>query len=141
MDASSQDPAPRSWSARVLVPIALVATVAAALLIVVGTLGSDDPDDASTETTTAEQPTGCPDNPMADAAVENGFYVIKPGENLSTVVERTCVEIEEIETLNPELDPQLLPVGACVNLEPEGCKAAAATPAPAAATTTTTSPY
>lgn len=102
-----------------LAPVALVVTAAAALLIVVGTIdGGDETDETDEPAETAE----C--NPKADAAVENGFYLIKPGENLSTVVDRTCMEIEEITELNPELDPQLLPVGACVNLQPDGCEAA-----------------
>jgi hypothetical protein len=129
MDASSPERGPRSWTARVLVPIALAATIAAALLIVVGSLSGDEEDEPESRTTSAETE-GC--NPKADAAVENGFYVIKPGENLSTVVDRTCMDIEEITELNPDLDPQLLPVGACVNLRPDGCEAAASPTAAAA---------
>jgi hypothetical protein len=139
MDAPSRERGPRSWSVRVLAPVALVLTAAATLLIVVGTLGDGDDDDSGEPTTTSVESEGCPDNPKADAAVENGFYVIKPGENLSTVVERTCMEIEEITELNPELDPQLLPVGACVDLRPDGCEGAGS-PAPGTTTDETLPP-
>jgi hypothetical protein len=132
MEPTSPERGPRSWTARVLAPIALVATVAAAALIVAGSLG-DDGDEGPADAGTTVESEGC--NPKADAALENGFYVIKPGENLNTVGERTCMEIEEVEELNPELDPQLLPVGACVNLRPDGCEAAA-TPVPSAAART-----
>jgi hypothetical protein len=97
MEATGRDQEPRSWTLRVLAPVALVATVSKGC-------GADPP------------------NPPADAAIENGFYVIKVGETLQTVSERTCVPGERLERLNPELDPLQLPVGACVNLRRDACE-------------------
>ena len=127
MDASGRERRPSNGIARVLAPTALAITAVAAIAIAIGSLGGDSGSDGGATTTQAESGE-C--NPKADAALENGFYVIKPGESLTTVAERTCMDSDEIETLNPNLDPQALPVGACVNLESDGCQNAAA---PAAA--------
>ncbi len=124
MEASGRDQEPRSWTLRVLAPVALVATVCVLIIVIAGSLGDSDSDETSSSpTTTAGK--GCsadPPNPPADAAVEAGFYIIKVGETLGTVSERTCVAGAELERLNPDLDPLQLPVNACVNLKPDGCK-------------------
>ncbi len=39
------------------------------------------------------------------------YYVVKRGDTLSGIVERTGITIEQLERLNPVLDPQALPVG------------------------------
>ena len=124
MEATGRDQEPRSWTLRVLAPVALVATVCVLIIVIAGTLGdSDSGDESSTSSSTTRSAKGCAaGNPPADAAIENGFYIIKAGENLGTVTDRTCVQGSELERLNPDLDPLQLPVGACVNLEPDGCE-------------------
>ncbi len=42
--------------------------------------------------------------------------MIEPGEDLSIVADRTCIPIDELIELNPNLDPQLIQVGSCVDL-------------------------
>jgi hypothetical protein len=113
---------PASWTARIIAPIALAVAAAAIVLIVAGTLDSSDEDKSSTRETTAS--TGCA--VAAEKAVKEGSYVIKAGENLTTVQEKTCVSEDELLELNPNLDPQLIPTRGCVNLEPGGCKKRAA---------------
>lgn len=124
MEATGQDQEPRSWTLRVLAPVALIATVCVLIVVIAGSLGDSDSDGRETTKATTEAVRGCPDNPPADAALENGYYIIKAGENLGTVTERTCVRGAQLERLNPELDPLQLPVGACVNLRPDGCEKA-----------------
>jgi hypothetical protein len=124
MQATGRDQEPRSWTLRVLAPVALVATVCVLIIVVVGSLGDSDSDGGETTEPTTTAAKGCdadPPNPPADAAIENGFYVIKVGETLQTVSERTCVSGERLEQLNPELDPLQLPVGACVNQRRDAC--------------------
>jgi hypothetical protein len=127
MEARGRDQEPRSWTLRVLAPVALVATVCVLIIVVVASLGDSDSDGEETAPTTTTTAKGCdadPPNPPADAAVENGFYIIKVGETLGTVTDRTCVQGSMLERLNPELDPLQLPVGACVNLRPDACEEA-----------------
>jgi len=120
----SQQRRPANWTARVLAPLALAVAAGAVVILVAGSLddsgqrgkrGGGDGRAALTE--------GC--NPDAEGAVENGYYVIEPGEDLSVVADRTCIPIDEIEELNPNLDPQLIQVGSCVDLVVDGCKALA----------------
>jgi hypothetical protein len=121
MEASRRDLEPRSWTLRVLAPLAIVATLGVLVIVIAGSIGDSGPGEKSTSTTTTAGK-GCPSNPPADAALEAGYYVIKVGENLGTVTERTCIQGSKLERLNPDLDPLGLQVGACVNLKPEGCK-------------------
>ena len=97
----------------------LVVVAGAIILIVSGSLGGDDSDG---EGTNGASGNGC--NPPADAAVEAGFYVVKPAEDLNVVGDRTCMSVERLLKLNPELDPQTIPVGACVSLRRDGCEEA-----------------
>ncbi|MFL5871461.1 MAG: hypothetical protein ACJ75R_10290 [Solirubrobacterales bacterium] len=123
MEASRGDQEPRSWTLRVLAPLAIVATAAVLIAVVAGSLSkSDSGSETSSSSTSTTAGKGCgadPPNPPADAAVQAGYYVIKVGETLETVTERTCVPGSELERLNPDLDPLELPVGACVNLDPK----------------------
>lgn len=124
MEASRGDQEPRSWTLRVLAPLALVATAAVLIAIIAGSLsdsGSDGKSSSSSTSTGAGK--GCTaGNPPADAALDAGYYIIKAGETFGTVTERTCIQGSRLEQLNPELDPLQLQVGACVNLKPDGCK-------------------
>jgi hypothetical protein len=120
MQDSRPDRRPRSWTARILAPIALIATGLVVLLVVVGSLdGTDDSGGDRGERETD----GC--TPAAEQAVENGYYVLDEGENLTDVATKTCVDIERIEKLNPDLDPLALPALGCVDLVKDGCKALA----------------
>jgi hypothetical protein len=113
---------PASWTARILAPLALLIAVAAIVLVVTGSLDSSDDDDRGGDRR-AEVTSGC--QPDAENAVEDGYYVIEVGEDLSVVADRTCIPIERLMRLNENLDPQLIQVGSCVDLRFEGCKALA----------------
>lgn len=117
MEASGHEQEPRSWTARVLAPVALVAVVAAAFLIINGSV-DDDEDGGGGGGADSEI---C--NAPADQALKDGFYIIKPDEpGLSAVADRTCMTVEQLSELNPNLDPQQIGVGQCINLRPEGCE-------------------
>jgi hypothetical protein len=123
MEASRRDSEPRSWTLRVLAPLAIIATLGVLVIVIAGSLSDSDSDGKSTSSSTTSSAKGCAaGNPPADAAIEAGFYIIKSGENLGTVTDRTCIQGSKIERLNPELDPLQLQVGACVYLKPVGCK-------------------
>lgn len=107
-----------------IAPVALIATVLVAFLIVRGATDDNDGESKKSERpTTSTTASGCPSGAPADEqAVKDGYYVLEAGENLSTVAERTCIPVDEIERLNPDLDAQSLPVGGCVDLVADGCK-------------------
>jgi hypothetical protein len=111
----------------VLAPLALIATALVAFLIIRAAVDDSDQGSSKAErTTTSTATASCPSGEPPDAeAVKNGYYVLQAGENLSTVAEKTCISVDQIEELNPNLDTQSLPVGGCVDLVVDGCKALA----------------
>lgn len=123
-ERGSQDGRPSNWTARILAPLALLIVAGAIILLITGTLDGDDGNgrDRGERDRTASTE-GC--HPEAESAVENGYFVIEPGEDLSIVADRTCIPIDELTELNPNLDPQLIQVGSCVDLVVDGCKALA----------------
>jgi LysM repeat protein len=43
-------------------------------------------------------------------------YIVKPGDTLSTIAEKVHVPVEELQRLNPGIDPQALGSGARVKI-------------------------
>jgi hypothetical protein len=123
MPAWSEDPKPTSWTARVLAPLLLIAVAAAIVLVISGTLSSDDDDSGSTRSNVETADTGC--EPDADQAVKDGFYVVKEGDNFTTIAAKTCIAVQRLQELNPNLDSFGLQPQNCVDLVPDGCKALA----------------
>jgi hypothetical protein len=119
-----EDGRPSNWTARILAPLALLIVAGTVLVLVTGNLDGDDGRRGDREDRDQSASTeGC--QPDAESALENGYFVIEPGEDLSVVADRTCIPIDELIELNPNLDPQLIQVGSCVDLVPDGCKALA----------------
>lgn len=114
-----QDSGPSSWTARIFAPLALLMVAGAIVLLVAGNLGGPG-DRKKDEREQSATTSGC--RADAEGAVENGYYVIEPGEDLSIVADRTCTPVERLIELNPNLDPQLIQVGSCVDLVTDGCK-------------------
>lgn len=48
--------------------------------------------------------------------LERGFYVVEPGDTLVGIARKTRIDEDELEELNPELDPQLLISGQRIKL-------------------------
>lgn len=122
MDVSGREPEPRSWTARVLVWTALGVVVALVYLILSGEIGGIGEDSGDGKRTAVSEEDEC--NPPADNALKLGYYILKPGEpGLSQVAVRTCMTEEELSRLNPEINPQAIPAGQCINLRRDGCEA------------------
>ncbi len=124
MPGPNEDRKPTSWTARVLAPVVLVIVAAAIALVISGSLsdGDDDSRGSKQEATT----TDC--NPDADQAVEDGYYVVQADDvqGLSGIADKTCIPVETLIELNPNLDPQALQAENCVDLVVDGCKELAA---------------
>jgi LysM repeat protein len=99
---------------RLAAPIALV-VVAIAFLFVLASSGTDggDGDKASqtTERTSTERAAKKKAAPRRAAT-----YTVKTGDTLGAIAEKTGVDVEELQTLNPELDPQALVSGQKIKL-------------------------
>jgi len=121
----SRERRPSNWTARILAPTALVVVALVVITMIATSLGSDDSGDAGadggakrTSTTTS----GC--SPAADQAVKDGYYVVQTEDvqGLSGIADKTCISVDRLVKLNPNLDPQLLQVSNCIDLVPDGCK-------------------
>jgi LysM repeat protein len=105
--------------ARLLAPLALIAVAVAVLAIVMGSgvTGDDSSSDsagardlpAATDTTT-KTTTG----PKRKKTPKT--YTIKANDTLSGIGERFGLTVDELQTLNPELDPQGLVAGQKIKL-------------------------
>ena len=122
MERSSGKNGPASWTARVLAPLALVTIALVVVIVVSGALDGSEESGGRPERQ-ARTP-GCTPSEEGRRDLDNGYAVLDAGENLTTVAEATCKSPERLIELNPNLDPQLLPVSGCVDLRPDGCKAA-----------------
>lgn len=121
MEGREPDGRPANWTARVFAAVALLGTAA----VIVAVVGASVDDSDSGRERPERDPSAKACRPAAAQAVDNGYYVLEPGEDLSVVATKTCTETEELIKLNPDLDPQQLPISACIDLVPDGCKALA----------------
>ena len=100
-------------SARLLAPVALFVVGIAFLLVLVSSATDSDDGDRASETsprTTTTQAKRKPATPRATT------YTVKTGDTLGAIAEKTGLDVEELQVLNPELDPQALVSGQKIKL-------------------------
>lgn len=90
--------------ARFLVPLALVVALVG-VVVVVQASRPDNDDTAQTTSTVKSRPRRGVRRPARRS------YVVKAGDNLTVIAERTGVTVDVIQRLNPDLDAQALRVG------------------------------
>lgn len=98
-----------SITARILASLALVGAVAAVLVVVSSETGGD----GATRTPAAGQGRNADATPGENGGRQNRFagarvYEVQEGDSLTAIAEQTGVQIETIEALNPDVDPQAL---------------------------------
>jgi LysM repeat protein len=93
--------------ARFLAPAALIASFIALIVVLSSGGGEDEPEPERSRPTrtTATAPARRP------PARRPRFYTVKPGDILSTIAGQTGVSEQQIEELNPNVDPQALVPG------------------------------
>jgi LysM repeat protein len=105
---------PRRSAARLIAPVALVASLAAVTLVVSSSTGNDD-NGGDSATRTAE-PTVPQEGRRQQQRPQRTFYRVRLNDTLGLIAEQTGVPVEQLEALNPELDPQNLIVGQRIRL-------------------------
>jgi hypothetical protein len=115
------EPRPRRgrWIVRVAALLALVVAAVATVVVITGSLDGKDGGGGKKDREAAAT-AGC--EPEFKDAVEAGFYVVQEDDLISQIADATCVDEEELSRLNPNVDPQNLEVGRCVNLEERACE-------------------
>ena len=100
---------------RMIAPAALLLFVVAVALVVLGSSGSDE--DSKGETTTAGQRTTTAAGAgAARRRRARNTYTVRPGDSLGLIGQKTGVEVERLQELNPSLDPQALVAGQKIKL-------------------------
>lgn len=103
----------RVWFARLAAPIAFLAAATLLVVLVQQALDNDDSSDSSepvptvTVATEVEAETESPEATVA----EERFYRIRAGDTLEAIARRFDTTVEELERLNPGVDPLALTVG------------------------------
>ncbi len=99
--------------ARFLAPAVLAAAVVVVVLVVTTSLGGDEP---STRTGAADggaqRGAGRGDSGDGNSG-ESGptSYEVQAGDTLGAIAEQTGVSVEQIQQLNPDVDPEALSTG------------------------------
>jgi LysM domain len=94
---------------RLLAVAALAVAAIVVVVVVIASLPESDDDD----------PTGGFGRQQATEKEEgpgDKYYFVQPGDSLSTIAEEEGIELETLEQLNPDLDPQTLSAGQRVRL-------------------------
>jgi LysM repeat protein len=104
---------PARSPARLLAPLALAVGLVAVVVVIATSGGADKASDSREgRTATAQaQRRGRPRRPRK-------VYVVRSGDLLATIAQRTGVSVERIQALNPDLDPQTLVPGQRIRLRP-----------------------
>lgn len=97
--------------ARLAAPLALLAA-AVAIVVVVQASGSNSSSDTPTATRTAVT------QPTRRARAAPRFYVVKAGDTLTVIADKTRVSLETIQRLNSDVDPNALQTGQRLKLSP-----------------------
>src|SRR5918999_254115 len=102
---------PRRSPARLIAPVALVASLAPIALVVSNSTGTDDDGgDGGNPPRTAE-PRQPQQGGQQRRRPQRTFYRVRLNDTLGLIAEQTGVPVEQLEALNPELDPQNQIVG------------------------------
>ena len=111
------DPHPAASPARVLAPAALVICAIVFFAIVLSSGGSDEGSKAEQAgKTTTQQRQGAGSKRRRSRRVSGNTYRVKTGDTLGGISEKTGVPVEQLQELNPELDPQALVSGQKIKL-------------------------
>jgi LysM domain len=90
--------------ARVVAVLALIAAFVLVVFVIATTAGdSGDDGDDSPEVEELSGPTG-----KGRRAVDEGVWVVKEGDTLAQISDETGIDVDEILSMNPDLDPQAL---------------------------------
>jgi LysM repeat protein len=99
--------------ARLAAPLALLAAVVAVVVVVQASRSSAPSVSPSATRPATTQPARHVGRPTAPRA-----YVVKPGDTLSVIADKTGVSLDDIQRLNPDVDPNALQTGQRLKLSP-----------------------
>jgi LysM repeat protein len=98
----------KSASVRVLAPIGVALLAVAVLFVIATSLGDGSNGDGGNGRGGG--------GGQKKERTDEKFYVVEPGDTLTTISDKTGVGVEKLTRLNPDLDPQALISGERVKL-------------------------
>jgi LysM repeat protein len=98
-------------SARLAAPLALLAAAVGVVVVVQASRSSSSDSPSGATRTTATQP-------ARHVRARPRFYVVRAGDTLTIIAQRTRVSLEAIQRLNPDVDPNALQTGQRLKLTP-----------------------
>ena len=100
-----------------LAPLALIAVAVAVVAVIANSdvTGGDD-DNGGQATTTQASDTETATTPNRQGRRLRRNYIVKPGDSFGSIAEKTGVSLDQLEQLNPDVDPQALVVGQRIKL-------------------------
>ena len=102
--------------ARLLAPMALVACALALLAVLAGSeVGGGDSGEGSDEASQTT-PRRTTTTRTRERPAPRTTYTVKTGDTLGSIAESTDIDVETLQELNPELDPQALVSGQRIKL-------------------------
>jgi LysM repeat protein len=106
MEATTRNPgAARRLGARLLAVLAIAGAAVALFVVISGSLDSSSDDGREKQPAKSQQ-----QGQNADT------YVVQPGDTLGGIASKTGVPVDQLQNLNPDVDPQALPSGASLKL-------------------------
>jgi hypothetical protein len=102
---------------RMLAPASLVLFAVVLLIVVVASLGGGS-DSSDTSTSPARSGQTRSERTTSDRArfASRRFYVVRSGDTLAQIAERTGIPVDRLVSLNPSVDPQGLVSGQRIKL-------------------------
>jgi LysM repeat protein len=112
----------RLWLARLAAPAALLLAATVAVLLVRAALESGESSRSATTPTVERQPTTTaraqpPARPRTTKSANAQFYRVEPGDTLETIADQYGTTVEELLTLNPDVDPVELSIGERIRVQ------------------------
>lgn len=103
---------------RLLAPVALF-LAAVVLIVVISSSGGGGGGSSRSHTRTGPSKQKTHKSNKTSPAKKT-TYVVKPGDSLSVISQRTGVSVDLLNQLNPGVDPQALASGQCLKLSASG---------------------
>ena len=115
----------RRSPARFLAPLALIAVLIAFLAIVTGSHnggGSSSPAAGTTTSSTTSSPAKTTTTKTTVKKSKSGAttvrtYTVEVGDTLGSIAAKTGIPLEQIQTLNPDVDPHAMVAGQKIKLK------------------------
>ena len=97
----------RTWTARLMAPLAFLAAAIVLILLVQSGLSADDPETG----TSATPPAATTTSGTTTVPTERRRYRVRRGDTLESIAARFGTTVEALIELNPDIDPLALSPG------------------------------